>query len=158
MLNQKDELEKYTQSELKKMVQKELPGNSLELINGTLEYLAKEALKQQKIAQNRIDSGVLQPTLPTTRQIALLQSHAVTLLDLKDLVKDAIKLYTTKSILRQLTETFTVGWATNTMVVAWKEATNHHLPQNQQHVLLLPNSHVNNPQNKHPDHQNQHQL
>ena len=60
MLNQKDELEKYTQAQLKKMVKKELPQNSLQLINETLEYVATEALKQKQIAQNRIATGALQ--------------------------------------------------------------------------------------------------
>ena len=122
MLNQKDELEKYTQAQLKKMVKKELPQNSLQLINETLEYVATEALKQKQIAQNRIATGALQNTPATQQQLQLLQAQAVKLLELKDLVKDAFTLFTTKSILKQLSATLEVGWTSNQLIPAWKQA------------------------------------
>ena len=121
MLNKKEELERYTQAQLKKMVNKELPQNSINLINTTLEYVAKQALKQQQQAQTRIQQRRLQSTPTVIRQIQLLQSQAVTLLELKELVTDASSIYTTKSILQQLTKTFERGWTSNTLKSSWKE-------------------------------------
>ena len=122
MLNQKDELEKYTQAQLKKMVKKELPQNSLQLINETLEFVATQALKQKEQAQKRIANGTLQNLPATQQQLQLLQAQAVNLLELKELVKDAFTLYTTKSILKQLSATLTIGWKSNQLIPAWKQA------------------------------------
>ena len=98
-----------------------MPQNSINLINTTLEYVAKQALKQQQKAQTRIQQRQLQSTPTVQRQIQLLQAQAVTLLELKELVTDASAIYTTKSILQQLTKTFQLGWTTNTLKAAWKD-------------------------------------
>ena len=44
-LNQKQELDRYTRAQLQKIVNKQLPQNSQKLINETLEYVAKQAIK-----------------------------------------------------------------------------------------------------------------
>ena len=120
-LNQKEELDRYTRSQLLKIVNKELPQNSKILINETLEFVAKKAIKLRQETQTLIQQGRLQSTMPIQTQLNLLQTNAVLLLDLKDLVSDAFTLYTTQSILKQLTKTLKLGWTQMNLQGTWTQ-------------------------------------
>ena len=120
-LNQKEELDRYTRAQLQKIVNKQLPQNSQKLINETLEFVAKQAIKLRQETQKQIDQQRLQLTQPIKVQLNLLQTNAVLLLELKDLVTDSFTLYTTQSILKQLTKTLQLGWTQMNLQSAWRQ-------------------------------------
>ena len=122
MLNEKDQLEQYSQAQLKNIVKKELPQNSAKLINQTLEYVATVAIKQSQLTQKQINNKQLQMTPSIQNQLTLLQINSVALLELKELVTDAANIYTIKSILHQLTETLQYGWTVMSLTTAWTQA------------------------------------
>ena len=121
MINQRDELQQYTTAQLKNIIQHQLPRNSIELINETLEFIATQANILRTQAKKRIDGGLQQSTPATVAQMNLLDTNALALMDMKDLVTDVSKVYTTPSILHQLSAVFTNGWTQMRLTHEWRQ-------------------------------------
>ena len=119
-INQRDELKQYTQQQLKKLVNNELPSNAQQLINDTLQYVAEQALAYKKSTEDKIRNGQLRSTTIIEAQLQLLQTNSLALMELKQSITNAAAVYTINSIVRQLTAVLAHGWATQRMHYEWR--------------------------------------